>query len=326
MVSLHPGVTREQVREQTGWDVRSPAQVGRDAGARRRRSSRRCGTLNARTARGARHDRGDANEAVTPMTDHPEAGTPAAAALPAVPIDDRGARRRSRSSGCRTNFGDLVGAGLRLPADRRDRQRPDAAARRRAARRAHHRRRAACSTRTDGRCRTRWSRSGSATRPAATCTRATTIPRRSTRTSPAAGRTMTDAEGRYRFVTIKPGAYPWRNHHNAWRPAHIHFSLFGTVVPVAAGDADVFPQRSAVSVRSDLAVGSGRAGAAAAGVDASIWISRSPSGRSATGSTSCCGDGIRRRSRGGRKKAQGSGLKAQAKPFECDLEDSCFEP
>ena len=42
-----------------------------------------------------------------------------------------------------------------------------------------------------------------------------------------AGRMLTDAEGRYRFVTIKPGAYPWRNHHNAWRPAHIHFSLFG---------------------------------------------------------------------------------------------------
>jgi protocatechuate 3,4-dioxygenase, beta subunit len=42
-----------------------------------------------------------------------------------------------------------------------------------------------------------------------------------------AGRCLTDAEGRYRFVTIKPGAYPWRNHENAWRPAHIHFSLFG---------------------------------------------------------------------------------------------------
>ena len=42
-----------------------------------------------------------------------------------------------------------------------------------------------------------------------------------------AGRAVTDAEGRYRFVTIKPGAYPWRNHPNAWRPAHIHFSLFG---------------------------------------------------------------------------------------------------
>jgi protocatechuate 3,4-dioxygenase beta subunit len=41
------------------------------------------------------------------------------------------------------------------------------------------------------------------------------------------GRVLTDAEGRYRFTTIKPGAYPWRNHHNAWRPAHIHFSLFG---------------------------------------------------------------------------------------------------
>jgi len=41
------------------------------------------------------------------------------------------------------------------------------------------------------------------------------------------GRTLTDDQGRYRFATIKPGAYPWRNHHNAWRPAHIHFSLFG---------------------------------------------------------------------------------------------------
>ena len=42
-----------------------------------------------------------------------------------------------------------------------------------------------------------------------------------------AGRALTDDEGRYRFVTIKPGAYPWKNHPNAWRPAHIHFSLFG---------------------------------------------------------------------------------------------------
>ena len=42
-----------------------------------------------------------------------------------------------------------------------------------------------------------------------------------------AGRCLTDAEGSYRFVTVKPGAYPWRNHRNAWRPAHIHFSLFG---------------------------------------------------------------------------------------------------
>jgi protocatechuate 3,4-dioxygenase beta subunit len=42
-----------------------------------------------------------------------------------------------------------------------------------------------------------------------------------------AGRVVTDTTGAYRFTTIRPGAYPWRNHHNAWRPAHIHFSLFG---------------------------------------------------------------------------------------------------
>jgi protocatechuate 3,4-dioxygenase beta subunit len=43
-----------------------------------------------------------------------------------------------------------------------------------------------------------------------------------------AGRALTDADGWYQFQTIKPGPYPWRNHFNAWRPAHIHFSLFGT--------------------------------------------------------------------------------------------------
>ena len=43
------------------------------------------------------------------------------------------------------------------------------------------------------------------------------------------GKFFTDGEGRYRFVTIKPGPYPWGNHDKAWRPAHIHFSLFGNV-------------------------------------------------------------------------------------------------
>jgi protocatechuate 3,4-dioxygenase beta subunit len=42
-----------------------------------------------------------------------------------------------------------------------------------------------------------------------------------------AGRCLTDAAGGFRFITIRPGAYPWRNHVNAWRPAHIHFSVFG---------------------------------------------------------------------------------------------------
>jgi protocatechuate 3,4-dioxygenase beta subunit len=42
-----------------------------------------------------------------------------------------------------------------------------------------------------------------------------------------AGRCLTDDDGRYEFITVKPGAYPWGNHENAWRPAHIHFSIFG---------------------------------------------------------------------------------------------------
>jgi protocatechuate 3,4-dioxygenase beta subunit len=41
------------------------------------------------------------------------------------------------------------------------------------------------------------------------------------------GRTLTDDDGGYAFLTVRPGAYPWRNHQNAWRPAHLHFSLFG---------------------------------------------------------------------------------------------------
>jgi protocatechuate 3,4-dioxygenase beta subunit len=41
------------------------------------------------------------------------------------------------------------------------------------------------------------------------------------------GRCLSDGDGRYRFVTVRPGAYPWGNHPNAWRPAHIHFSVFG---------------------------------------------------------------------------------------------------
>jgi protocatechuate 3,4-dioxygenase beta subunit len=43
-----------------------------------------------------------------------------------------------------------------------------------------------------------------------------------------AGRVLTNADGEYRYITLKPGAYPWRNHENAWRPAHIHLSVFGT--------------------------------------------------------------------------------------------------
>ena len=55
------------------------------------------------------------------------------------------------------------------------------------------------------------------------------------------GHMLTDDDGRYRFVTIKPGAYPWRNHPNAWRPAHIHFSLFGPAIVTRVVTQMYFP-------------------------------------------------------------------------------------
>ena len=82
-------------------------------------------------------------------------------------------------------------------------------------------------TRTAAACRTPWSRSGRPMPAAATSMSATSIRRRSIRILPAQAAPQSDASGYYRFVTIKPGAYPWGNHHNAWRPAHIHLSVFG---------------------------------------------------------------------------------------------------
>ncbi|HEX6609361.1 MAG TPA: protocatechuate 3,4-dioxygenase subunit beta, partial [Hyphomicrobiaceae bacterium] len=55
------------------------------------------------------------------------------------------------------------------------------------------------------------------------------------------GRCVTDGEGRYRFYTIKPGAYPWGNHANGWRPAHIHFSLFGPSIATRLVTQMYFP-------------------------------------------------------------------------------------
>lgn len=56
-----------------------------------------------------------------------------------------------------------------------------------------------------------------------------------------AGRCLTDAEGRYQFYTIRPGAYPWGNHYNAWRPNHIHFSLFGPTIATRLVTQMYFP-------------------------------------------------------------------------------------
>jgi protocatechuate 3,4-dioxygenase, beta subunit len=55
------------------------------------------------------------------------------------------------------------------------------------------------------------------------------------------GRTLTDDEGRYRFLSIKPGSYPWGNHHNAWRPNHIHFSLIGPQIATRLVTQMYFP-------------------------------------------------------------------------------------
>ena len=105
------------------------------------------------------------------------------------------------------------------------------------------------------------SRSGRRTRPGATGTRSTRTTRRSIRTS-RGGRCLTDDDGAYRFTTVLPGAYPWQNHPNAWRPKHIHFSLFGRVP--SARHPDVLSGRSALSVRPDLQLDPRRARATAA--------------------------------------------------------------
>jgi len=55
------------------------------------------------------------------------------------------------------------------------------------------------------------------------------------------GRLITDGDGRYTFTTIKPGAYPWGNHDNAWRPAHIHFSIFGPALATRLVTQMYFP-------------------------------------------------------------------------------------
>ena len=63
-----------------------------------------------------------------------------------------------------------------------------------------------------------------------------------------AGRVITDAEGRYRYVTVRPGAYPWKNHHNAWRPSHIHLSLLGPAFATRLITQMYFPDDPLVAI------------------------------------------------------------------------------
>ena len=127
------------------------------------------------------------------------------------------------------------------------RPRPHAPARRRAARRADHRHRPRARRRTAARCRDTLVEIWQANAAGRYIHQRDQHPAPLDPNFTGAGRCLTDDDGRYRFVTIKPGAYPWRNHANAWRPAHIHFSLFGPAFADAAGDADVLPRRPAAS-------------------------------------------------------------------------------
>jgi protocatechuate 3,4-dioxygenase beta subunit len=63
-----------------------------------------------------------------------------------------------------------------------------------------------------------------------------------------AGRAITDAEGRYRYVTVRPGAYPWKNHYNAWRPAHIHLSLLGAAFATRLVTQMYFPDDPLIAI------------------------------------------------------------------------------
>ena len=109
------------------------------------------------------------------------------------------------------------------------------------------------------------------------------------------GRVMTDAEGVYRFTTIKPGAYPWRNHHNAWRPAHIHFSLFGPSFATRLITQMYFPGRPAARARSDFQQRPRTRARASVSSPDSISKRPLPSMRSATNSTWSCAAAMPRR-------------------------------
>jgi protocatechuate 3,4-dioxygenase beta subunit len=76
------------------------------------------------------------------------------------------------------------------------------------------------------------------------------------------GRCLTDADGVYRFLTVRPGAYPWKNHPNAWRPAHVHFSLFGAATVSRLVTQMYFPDDPLIALDPILA--SIRSGAARA--------------------------------------------------------------
>ena len=293
---MHPGVTREQIADATGWPVKFAAPGRRDAaadlgGAHRaarparphqggnqgevRRHDRSCQDAH-------RHERGATQlwRQIPPRRTRRNRGAAApwmtSTRAPAMrPIrrslspDYRSTRSALAEAAADHHPADAVGdhrPGLR-PLRRHARRRPTSPRSTPASRSASaSSSRAACSTRPAGRCRNTlveiWQCNAAGRYIHAVDQHPAPLDPNFT----GAGRCVTDANGNYQFVTIKPGAYPWGNHPNAWRPAHIHFSLFGPVVPDAARHADVLPRRPAVPLRPDLQLGDRRQGARAHGL------------------------------------------------------------
>ena len=258
LVAVHPGVEVDDVRAATGWDLRVADDVQRDRAADATTSSRRCARSRRRAAR-------DVTDETSPIVlpDDPSFG-------PEVQVDYPG----YRSTRWRAPDRPLVtlpgGAarprrpGLRRRTRRRARPRPHAPARRASRSASGSSSPAACSTRTAGRIRGALVEVWQANAAGRYRHEVDQHPAPLDPNFSGAGRCLTDDDGRYRFVTIKPGAYPWGNHENAWRPAHIHFSVFGRAVHAAARDADVLPRRPALRVRPDLQRGARPEGARAA--------------------------------------------------------------
>ena len=142
---------------------------------------------------------------------------------------------------------------------------------------------------SDGRAgaRTRWSRSGRPTPAGRYRHVVDNWPAPLDPNFTGLGRALTDSQGRYEFTTIKPGAYPWGNHHNAWRPAHIHFSLFGRaftqrlVTQMYFPDDPLFGQDPIFNAIPAAARGRWRSAA-------STSSARCPTGRWPSSGTSCC--------------------------------------
>ena len=109
------------------------------------------------------------------------------------------------------------------------------------------------------------------------------------------GRVFTDAEGWYQFVTIKPGAYPWRNHHNAWRPNHIHFSYFGPAFATRLITQMYFPGDPLLALDPVFNTVADAQARRAAGRGVRHRAHAARNGRSAIASTSCCAAARRRR-------------------------------